>query len=289
MKKNHWMNLALLAPGTLIYVLFMLLPILLCFYYAFTNWNGLSATYEYVGFDNFIRTFSDQRFHHAIWITFLITVTATLGVNLCGVMFSVLLNHKGRLTPYYRAVFFFPQLLSPVVVGFLWKAILSYNGLFNRLMDFFHLPRIEFFGVPDHALMTLIALVIWQSTGFVIVLYLAGLQTISRELYEAAHIDGANAWQQFKRITFPLLAPAVTMSVIFMFTALMREYDRVAVLTYGGPGTSTETLAYYITQIGFTSNRLSYASSLAVMMFLIVSVLSVTLTIYLRKREDQVL
>jgi ABC-type sugar transport system permease subunit len=193
------------------------------------------------------------------------------------------------MTNFYRSVFFFPLLMSSVAVGFIWKSILSYNGLFNNLLEHFGNERIEFLGNPNYAVLTITFLAVWQSTGFVIVIYLAGLQTIPGELFDAANIDGASKWQQFRNVTFPLLAPAFTTSIVFNFTGMMREYDRVAVLTSGGPAGSTETIAYHVVRVGFSANRLSYASSLAVYMLIVVGVLAVSMTIYLRKREERML
>jgi ABC-type sugar transport system permease subunit len=222
-------------------------------------------------------------------VTLFITIIATLVVNAVGILFAVLLNKKGKMTNFYRSVFFFPLLISTVSVGFIWKSILSYNGLLNNFLDKFGVERIEFFGNPDLAVLTITFLVIWQSLGFVIVIYLAGLQSIPGSLYEAAKIDGASRWQQFKNVTFPMLAPAYTMSIVFMFTGTMREYDRIAVLTYGGPAGATETIAYQVVRVGFSANRLSYSASMAVYMLIIVGFLAVTLTVLLRKREERIL
>src|SRR5690606_22186214 len=127
-----------------------------------------------------------------------ITVVSTVIVNALGIGFAVLLNVKSRMTNVYRSVFFFPLLLSTVSVGFIWKSILSYNGLFNNLLERLGGERIEFFGDPTLAVATITFLAVWQSTGFIIVIYLAGLQSIPASLYEAVKIDGANRWQQFR-------------------------------------------------------------------------------------------
>jgi len=277
------------APGFLIYFAFLLIPIVLLFYYSFYDWDGLSPSYTFAGFANYVEAWHDKAFSRALGVTMFIAVVATLAVNVLGIAFAVLLNQKGKMTNFYRSVFFFPLLLSTVAVGFIWKSILNYNGLLNNLLEKLGTERIEFFGHPDLAVLCITFLSIWQSTGFVIVIYLAGLQSIPGSLYEAVKIDGANRWQQFRHITFPMLAPSFTMSIIFMFTGSMREYDRVAVLTSGGPAGATETIAYKVVQIGFGANRLSYSASLAVYMLAIVSVLSIALTVYLRKREEKLL
>ncbi len=288
-KRDFWSNLFMFLPGLIIYFCILLVPIFLSFYYSFFNWNGIDPTYQFVGMSNFIEAIQDEQFIHALKVTFFITIVTTVCVNAFGILFAILLNKKGEMTNFYRSVFFFPLLMSSVAVGFIWKSIISYNGLFNNLLAHFGIERIEFLGDPTYAVLTITFLAIWQSTGFVIVIYLAGLQTIPGELIDAAKIDGATKWKQFRNITFPLLAPAFTTSIVFNFTGMMREYDRVAVLTSGGPAGSSETIAYQVVKVGFSANRLSYASSLAVYMLIIVGVLAVSLTVYLRKREERLL
>jgi ABC-type sugar transport system permease subunit len=288
-KKDIWSNTLMFAPGFAIYFCFLLIPILLLFYYSFFDWNGINPVYHFIGLDNFAEALRDKAFQRALKVTLFITIIATLVVNAAGILFAVLLNKKGKMTNFYRSVFFFPLLMSTVAVGFIWKSILSYNGLLNNFLAKVGVERIEFFGNPNLAVLTITFLVIWQSLGFVIVIYLAGLQSIPGSLYEAVKIDGANRWQQFKHVTFPMLAPAYTMSIVFMFTGTMREYDRIAVLTYGGPAGATETIAYQVVRVGFSANRLSYSASLAVYMLIIVGFLAVTLTVLLRKREERML
>ncbi|MBP1988663.1 carbohydrate ABC transporter permease [Paenibacillus eucommiae] len=285
----NWSYIWMFAPGYIIYFLFLLIPILLLFYYSFFNWNGIDRVYQYVGLENYIEALHDKDFGRALKVTLFISITATFCVNVLGILFAVLLNKKGRMTNFYRSVFFFPLLISPVAVGFIWKSILSYNGLLNNLLEHLSLERIEFLGDPQLGVITITCLAIWQNTGFVIVIYLAGLQTVPGELYDAANIDGASRWQQFTNVTFPMLAPALTMSVVFMFTGMMREYDLVAVLTYGGPARATETIAYQVVRVGFSANRLSYSSSLAVYMLVLVGILAISLTVFLRRREERIL
>jgi len=290
MKGNDARSYSLMyAPGLLIYVCFMLMPILLCFYYAFFDWDGINSKMNFVGLDNFIQGLRDNQFHRALYVTLFITVISTIIVNALGILFAVLLNKKGKMVNFYRSVFFFPLLLSPVAVGFIWKSLINYNGLLNTALERMNIEKIQFLGDPQWSVLTIAGIAIWQSTGFVIVIYLAGLQTIPKELYDAASIDGASRMLQFKNVTFPLLAPSFTMAIVFMFTGMMREYDRIAVLTAGGPAGSTETIAYQIVREGFSANRLSYASSLSVYLLILVGVLATTMTVYLRKREERIL
>lgn len=288
MKQDGWTKGLLFVPGFVVYAIFMLIPIGMCIYYSVHNWDGLSPSYQFIGISNFLDALRDGDFHQSLRITFFITAVGTLAVNALGMLFAILLNKPGRMTNIYRSIFFFPLLLSAVVVGFLWKAILNYNGILNSVLQKLGIGPVEIFGVPRVALVAITLIIIWQSLGGVIVLYLAGLQSVPNDLYEAAKIDGAGRLQTFWNVTFPMLAPSVTMCMVFMFTTLGREYDRIAVLTNGGPGGATETAAFTVVRLGINTNRFSYAASLAVIMMVLMALISVVMTLYLRKREERI-
>ena len=277
----------LFAPGYLVYLGFMILPIGLCLYYAFFDWDGIRETMNFVGLRNFIEAVRDREFVNSLKITFFFTIPGTIMVNALGMCFAVLVNRKGVLTNFYRSVFFFPLLISAVAIGFIWKGLLTYSGIVNTVLAGIGIEAIDFIGDPRLAPWSLLFINVWHDTGFVTVLYLAGLQAIPSDLYDSAKIDGASAWQQFYRITFPWLAPSVTACVVFLFTGYMRLYDMVVVMTSGGPAGATETIAILVIRIGFGQNKLSYGSSLAIYMLLIISIISVTITIYLRRREER--
>jgi len=289
MRKDAWTRGLLFAPGFLVYLIFMMIPIGMCVYYSLHDWDGLSPVYRFIGLDNFVAALSDTDFQRALRVTAIITIAGTIAINALGLLFAALLNKPGRMTNLYRSVFFFPLLLSAVVVGFLWKAILNYNGILNGVLEQLGFEKLEIFGVPSNAILTITILIVWQNLGGVIVLYLAGLQGIPNDLYEAAKIDGAGRLQTFRSVTFPMLAPSMTMCMIFIFTTLAREYDRIAVLTNGGPGGATETAAFTIVKLGINTNRFSYAASLAVILMALVAFISIVMTLYLRKREERIL
>ena len=265
----------------------MIVPILLSLYFSFFDWNGISRTMNFTGLRNFVRAVTDQTFLNALRITFFFTIPGAVLGNAMGIVLAVLLNRPGVTSKAYRAVFFFPLLISAVAIGFIWKAMLSYNGIFNDAFAAVGMEPIDWLGDVRLAPWTVILINLWHDTGFVTVIYLAGLQAIPRDLYDAATIDGASARQQFAKVTFPWLAPALTACVVFLFTGYMRIYDLVLVLTTGGPAGATDTIALRIIRVGFQQNRMSYGSSLAIYMLVIVGVLSVTMIHFLRKREDR--
>ena len=277
----------LFVPGFVLYLAFMLLPIVLSFYFSFFDWDGIRSTMKFVGLKNYIRAAQDRHFLNAIRITFFFTIPGALAGNVLGLLFAVLVNRPGGMTNVYRSIFFFPLLISAVAIGFIWKALLSYHGILSGVFALLGLEPIDWLGDPRLAPWSVLLINLWHDTGFVTVIYLAGLQAVPRDLYDAATIDGASAWQQFVTVTFPWLAPALTANVVFLFTGYMRIYDIVAVLTSGGPAGATETIALQIIRVGFQQNRMSYGSSLAIYMLLIVGVLSVSLVLFLRRREER--
>jgi ABC-type sugar transport system permease subunit len=279
-------KMALFLPGFLIYLLIIILPILICFYYGFFNWDGLRDSMSFVGLDNFQRALGDPYFLTALKTTFFYTIPGTLIVNALGILLAVLVNRKSRLSNFYRSAFFFPMLISAVAIGFIWKALLSYSGIVNTLLAAAHVEGLDFLGSMTLAPWSILLVNTWHDVGFVTVLYLAGLQAISSDYYDAAIIDGASRIQQFAYITFPWLAPSLTSCVIFVFTGYMRLYDLVFVMTSGGPAGVTETIAIQTIKVGFNQNRFSYGSALAIYMLAIIGVLSVIITRLLRKREE---
>jgi ABC-type sugar transport system permease subunit len=280
-------KMTLLLPGFVIYLLIIIFPILMCFYYGFFNWDGLSDTFAFIGLDNFSRALKDPYFLSALKTTFFYSIPGTLIVNAVGIALAVLVNRRSRLTNLYRSAFFFPMLISAVAIGFIWKALLSYSGVVNTLLAGLHVEAIDFLGAIKLAPWSILFVNAWHDVGFVTVLYLAGLQAIPSDLYDAATIDGASRLQEFRSITFPWLAPSLTACVIFIFTGYMRLYDIIFVMTSGGPGGATETIAIQTIKVGFNQNRFSYGSALAIYMLVIIGVLAIVITQLLRRREAQ--
>lgn len=269
------------------YITFIIIPIILCLIYSFTDMNPLFPNWNFVGLDNYVALFKDADFWHAVTNTILLAFIVTLVCNGLGILIAIMLNHRGQFYYVLRSVFFAPQILSAVIVGFIWSIILTDNGILNKVLKLFHLDFLtnSWLADPDLALYSIAVVIIWQMLGFSAVIYLATLQSIPSDLYEAAEIDGANRAQRFRHITFPMLAPGVTINVIMLLITMFKIYDQIAVLTAGGPGNATEVLAYKIVHTGFTKNEMGYGSSMSIVLFLIIGILSITTATVLRKRE----
>lgn len=276
-----------IAPAFIIYTVLMIIPIIGAVGLSFTDWNGISADYDFVGIQNYLSMLSDDRLRNAVTVTLKITVTVVLVVNILGLFIAILLSQAGKLTNIFRSVFFLPYVLSTVAISFIWLAILSYTGVLNSLLEIVGLGNLinDYIGNAPNAIKSICIIEIWRTLGFHMVLYLASIQTVPRDLYEACIVDGGNKWQQFRYVTLPMIVPGITISVIMSIMTEMKQYDIVKVITNGGPGYSTETITYNIVTQAFGNNMLGYSSAIAVFLFVIIAAISV-LQIQLSKKLE---
>ncbi|MBO0916521.1 sugar ABC transporter permease [Streptomyces laculatispora] len=275
------------APGLLVYVALVLVPIVLAICYSLTNKNPFNPPTRWVGMDNFSDLASDDEFFTALKNTVVITVVVTVVTNVGGLAIAMLLDRRGWLYNALRSVFFIPVVLSAVVVSVVWQAILTDDGLLNstlRDLGVQHPPG--WLSDPDLALYTVSWVIAWQGLGFCVVIYLAGLQGIPQELHEAAALDGCGPVRRFRHVTWPMLAPAVTINAVMSLIGGFKAYDQVQVLTNGGPGPgTTSTLAFQVIQTAFTGNHIGYASAMAAAMLVLVALVSVMALRLLQNRE----
>ncbi|MEA2026623.1 MAG: sugar ABC transporter permease, partial [Chloroflexota bacterium] len=277
----------LAAGGLLLFTTFVIVPTLMSFSLGFTNQNPLYQASDFVGLDNYVEQLGDAALHRALKNTVLLTVAVTIGANLGGLILALLLNGTSRYFRSLRTVVFIPQILSAVIVSFIFTTILTNRGILNSTLDGVGLSELTrpWLGLPDLALGSIGFVVMWQMMGFTTVVYLAALQSVPNDLIEAAEIDGAGAWKRFRNVTFPLLGPGVTISTAIVLITTLRLYDHIAVLTGGGPGFRTESAVFYLLRMGFTNNRIGYASSIALVLLVIIGVSSGLIVAYLRRRE----
>ncbi|WP_442819734.1 carbohydrate ABC transporter permease [Streptomyces sp. NBC_00841] len=255
--------------------------------YSLTNKNPFNPPTRWVGLDNLTSLVSDDDFLKALQNTVVITVIVTLVTNAGGLAIALLLDRRGWLYNALRSVFFVPVVLSSVVVSVIWQAILVDDGLLNSMLSRLgvsHPPG--WLSDPSLALYTVSWVIAWQGLGFCVVIYLAGLQGIPQELHEAAAIDGCGPLMRFRHVTWPMLAPAVTINTVMSLIGGFKAYDQIQVLTNGGPGPgTTSTLAFQVIQTAFNGNHVGYASAMAVAMLVLVAAVSVVTLGLLQKRE----
>lgn len=271
-------------PALVLFFTFHTFPALQGIYYSFTNWPGYGNS-DWVGLKNYFNLFKDQRVWESYLFTFKFAIITTIVVNLISLFVAILLNEKVRFQKFLRAVYFLPYVLSILIVGFVFNYIFS-----NLIPAVAAKLDIQFFtksilGMPDLAWLGVMFVAVWQSAALNILLYLAGLQTISEELYEASSMDGAGKWQQFRKITFPLIAPFFTVNMVLSMKNFLMVFDQIMALTEGGPGRATESISLLIYRGGFLGGEFAFQSANAVVYFLFILIISFVQLHYLQKRE----
>lgn len=278
-------------PGLLMFIVFFYVPVISSFYFSLFDWQGFTsiAAAEFIGFGNYAEIFTDTVVLNSIGNTVLYTVIVTFLQNALGLAAALAVNLPFRSRNVTRTLLFMPCLLSSVVVGFTWSKIYDPNmGILNQALGKLGLDALQmsWLGNGAIALYSVMAVAVWQWLGYFMVIYLAGLQSIPREVYEAATIDGASAVQAFRSVTFPLLAPAVTTGVVLATVWNLKVFDIIFILTKGGPGYATEVVSSQIYTLGFITDRSGYSTALSVLLFIAIFLLGLIQLKILRKRED---
>lgn len=277
-----------IAPALVFYLLFFLGPSLSAVYYSFTKWDGVTSSF--IGLANYRKLFRDQEILTAFGNTVFYTVGIVILQNVLGILFAVLLKKSCLRNNILRTLVFMPYVFSSLLIGYVFKFILEPNiGALNNILrglrlDFLIQPWLT---EPFIARCVIVFVTVWQCVGYTMVINIAGLSGISQDYYEAAAIDGATKWQQFKSITFPLMAPATTINIMLSLIGDLQIFNQVYAITGGGPGYETESIASTIYRLGFGSggSRWGYGAAMSVTMFAIMMVITVITTTLLRKRE----
>ncbi|MEK3787028.1 carbohydrate ABC transporter permease [Paenibacillus sp. FSL K6-1230] len=289
-KKLHTYAVLFILPSFILYTLFVIVPTFGSMYLSFTSWDGISEDIRYIGFANFVEILNSPRVHNALKNTLILTVSLVVLENIAAIAMALMVDKVKWFRNFFRSIFYFPTLLSGIVMGFVWAMLLNYNfGVVNQLLNVIGLGSwaLDWLGDPKYAMVAVVLSTVWKGAGYYMIIYLAGLQGIPAELSEAASIDGANGWQQFRFITFPLLAGSLTVCLVLSMISALKIFDQIAVMTDGGPGFATETLTYIIYKVGFGELRQGFGTALAMVLFLIIMIITIIQVKILRKREVQ--
>lgn len=265
-------------PALLIFLLFLAFPILSTFVLSLCKWSGYNLSQiKFVGFQNFIEVFQDKIFYRALGNTFLFVLVRVVVLNVLGLLGTLLIDSHAPGRHVLKTVIFIPCLLSSVIIGVMWSRIFDAYGILNMLLQKMGLiaSPIMWLGDPNIALITIMVASIWQWTGFNVLMYYAGLQNISGDIYEAARVDGAGYWQTVFHITIPQLRPVVTMSILWNLIGGFKVYDLVAVMTAAGPNYATEVIATYTYRHAFELNKMGTASVAAIVIVVLCVVASI--------------
>jgi raffinose/stachyose/melibiose transport system permease protein len=256
-------------------------------WYAFTDWDGISRHAQWIGLDNFREIWHDPASRGALEHTLLLAFSFVLVSNVLGLALALALNRAVKSRGLLRALFFAPVVMSSLAVSYIWQFIFSYTGPLNSLLDTLGLDSLKraWTGDPTWALWTIFVVLVWQFVGLSMVMYLAGLQAIPEELDEASAVDGASNSRRFRKITLPLLAPAITVSVTLSTIYGLGVFDQVFALTGGGPVDASETLATQIYKQTFAFGRFGYGTALSLILTVLITILALAQLVVLRARE----
>ncbi|WP_375105199.1 carbohydrate ABC transporter permease [Paenibacillus sp. RS8] len=282
--------LMMILPAFIGFTILFIVPTLMSFGYSVTNWSVYKPNFSFIGLDNYVKLFHDTKNMTAIKNSVNYALVITIIQNTLAILFATLLNKTGFVTNLIKSIFFFPAVLSVLVVGFLFQYIMTSAdyGLLNNIIQFFGGHPVNWLGNGKIALYSVLSTQVWQWTGWSMVIYIANLKSIDSSLYEAANIDGASKLQTFRTITLPLLYPAASFNILMSLIGGVKVFDVVFAMTKGGPGSATETIMTTLIREGFSSGRTAYASAFAVVFFVIVFTLSKLVTFFLNKWEERI-
>jgi len=278
--KNRFI-ISFLALPVGLYALFVLYPYFSAFYFAFTRWSGLSANIQFNGINNFIKLFADEKFwnalkHNGVALVFLPPIIISIAL-----FFAFLFTQGIKGARFFRITYFFPQVLSVVIVAVLWGFIYHPTiGILNSVIDLFNIEAMQSFpwlGDRRTVFPSVLAVVVWSSIGFYMVLMIAGMQTIPTDYYEAAVVDGANRWGMFWNITVPLIWDTIRTAIVFIAIGAMDLFSIVTVMTNGtgGPSRAADVVPVYLYSKAFSEGQFGYATAMGLVLLLLVLALSI--------------
>ncbi|WP_082684246.1 carbohydrate ABC transporter permease [Lentibacillus amyloliquefaciens] len=265
-------------PGLALYALFFLFPTFSALYYSFTDWDGISADYNFIGLENYEKAaLGDSIFMKSVGNNLEFMFFVAIFQTLVALVFAIFLAKNTKFNYFLRALFFFPTILSSVSVAFIWAFVYDPNlGILNHLLTITGLGFLtqNWLGNGDIAIYSLAFTQVWFHAGQMLIIFVAGLHAIPVDLYEAAKMEGATRWQIFRKITWPLLAPSATIVIAYTTIQSFQAFDLVFALTGGGPNYATEIISTYIYNVAFRNFDFGYASAISVIFMAIIALIT---------------
>lgn len=278
--------LALVLPGFIIFTIGLIIPLFMAVRYSFTSWDGMSPEKVFVGFQNYVELMKDSDFRDAWWFTLKFTIGNTIIQNVVALLFAIALDSGIKAQKIYRTILFVPCLISALVVGFVWLKMFS--NVLPALNDFLG-TNINFllFGEKKTVLSGLLIANNWQWIGYWMLIYLAGLQSVPSDLYEAAKVDGAGAVKRFFNVTIPMLAPAITICVVGITTGSLKVYDLLVSSTKGGPGRASTSMIYQTYTTAINGRQYGYGCAMSVTLVIVLLLVALVQVKGLKSKEVQ--
>jgi raffinose/stachyose/melibiose transport system permease protein len=290
--KPKYLPFLFMAPAVLMLLFVYGGPVLAVFFLSITDWNGISQTMNIIGLDNFVSLLSEKDFFLSLKNTALFLIITMIFQNLLALLIAILLNNKFIGRDFFRTLLFLPSTISIVAIGLIWTLIFDpINGPIVEIAEALGLDAladIKWLGDPKVVMYTIAFVNIWQWAGWNMVIYLAGLQSIPAEYYEAASIDGANFFSKLRHITIPMLAPSITINVVMTTIGGLKVFDLPYVMTGGGPGRASETLAMTIINNSFSLNKMGYGSAMSLVLFALILLVTIIQNKVLSKSEEAI-
>ena len=282
-KHNTLYYWAFILPSVLVVLAVILIPLLLGIGTSLTNSDGYTAAFT--GLENYQRLLSDEQFLSSLWFTIRFSFVAVILINVIGLGLALVVTQKlGKVSTFFRTVFFMPNLIGGIILGFIWQFI--FIRVFAAVGEFIGVEALQvWLATPTTGFWGIVILTVWQMAGYIMIIYIAYLQGVPKELLESAEIDGATPFQKFRHVIFPLIAPAFTVTMFLTLSNSFKIYDQNLSLTGGGPFNSTQMVAMNIVDTAFSGNQMAYGQSKAIVFFIIVALISLTQVYYNKKRE----
>ena len=276
--------LLMTIPILILFFLFNTLPLIKGAIYSFTNFKGY-GTYDWVGFRNYIDLFQDGRVGRSYWFTFKLALVSTIVVNVLSLILALGLNSKIKFKSTLRGLYFIPNILGALVVGYIFNYFFTY--ILPAIVQMMGGEGTSMLASTKWAWVAIMIVCAWQSIAMNTIIYISGLQTVPEDVYEAGSIDGATGWSQFKNLTFPLILPFFSINMVLCMKNFLMVFDQIMALTKGGPAQSTESISYLIYNNGMSGGQFGFQSANAVVFFIMIVVISVAQMTFTSKREEQ--
>ena len=277
-----------ISPAVIILSIVILAPIAIAIITSFYDYTLINRSLDtFIGLKNYFESISNEKFIHASIVTISFVFFVVLLEFLIGFLIAILLNQVEKFRNIYYFILLIPLLINPVVVGLIWRMFLHPQlGILNYLIGFIGIEPINWLGDPQNAFLTIIFVDIWHQVSFMIILLLAGLASIPEEPYEAARVDGANAFEQFKDITLPYMRPVIIITLLIRLIFALKTYDLIYIMTKGGPGDATDLISYYIYRSAFIGLDLGQAASMSVFLLIVVCIIVYPLFKYMSRADE---
>ena len=272
-------------PSLIMYSFFFGIPVISGIYYSLTDWDGMSKEFNFIGFKNYLHSFQDDRFWNSFLFTFKYTIVLVISVIDISMIIALLLNTNIKWKGFFRSIYFFPAVLSLITVGLIFNQI--FYRVVPQLGELLGIESLQsnILGNSELAIWGILITNIWQGVAMPAIIFLAGLQSVPKDLYEAATIDGANMIQKFQYITIPFLIPMLSINLVLVVKSGLTVFDYIVAMTEGGPGRSTESIAYIIYQQGFRQYQFSYGVAQSIILLIVIVMISVIQTKLLSRKE----